>query len=242
MPENRLRPPVAIEEVLVDGQPAERTDALRLPAGRHTLEVHYTALSLLVPERVHFKYRMEGFDDAWVDPGTRRTAYYTNLPHGAYRFRVVASNNDGLWNDEGAALSLAVAPRLHETLGFRLLAVALFGFSGTLFYRYRMGRVRRQQLELERLVAARTADVDAANARLGQLSREDALTGLANRRRLDEVIGEEWRRALRLRTPLAFLLIDVDFFKAYNDHLGHQAGDLSAGRRFGPGRRSPACR
>jgi len=225
LPENRLEPPVMIEEVLVDGRVADRTAALRLPPGTHTLEVHYTALSLLVPERVRFKYRLEGFDEAWVDPGTRRTAYYTNLPHGAYSFRVIASNNDGLWNNQGAALGIVVEPRLHETLAFRLLVVALFALAGPLFYRYRMRRLERQTAELERLVAARTAEVGAANAQLAQLSREDALTGVANRRRLDETLGEEWRRAARLRTPLAFLLIDVDFFKAYNDHLGHLAGD-----------------
>ena len=225
LPTNLLPPPVAIEEVRVDEKVAEPSGSLRLLPGTQTLEVHYTALSLMAPAAVRFRYRLEGFDEAWVEAGARRTAYYTKLPHGTYRFRVIASNNDGLWNEEGATLALTVAPRFHETVWFRTLAVLFFALVGPLFHRFRVRLLNRQKAELERLVAARTAEVEAANGRLAQLAREDALTGVANRRAFDTTLEDEWRRAHRLRTPLSLILLDIDSFKALNDQQGHQAGD-----------------
>ena len=222
---NPLVPPVAIEEVLADQRVANPTGPLRLPPGTQTLEVHYTALSLTAPSGVRFRYRLEGFDEAWVEAGPRRTAYYTRLPHGSYRFRVIACNNDGLWNEEGATLAFVVEPRWSETAWFRGLGLLTFALVGPLFHRFRVRRLERQKADLERLVSARTAEVEAANGRLAQLAREDGLTGVANRRAFDMALDEEWRRAHRLGTLLSMILLDIDSFKAYNDGHGHQAGD-----------------
>jgi diguanylate cyclase (GGDEF)-like protein len=225
LPTNPLRPPVVIEDVRVDERVADRFAPLRLPPGTQTLEIQYTALSLAAPASVRFRYRLEGYEPAWVEAGTRRTAYYTRLPAGSYRFRVIACNNDGLWNEQGAALAFRVEPRVYETGWFRILAVLLFALAGPLFHRFRVRRLERQKAELERLVAARTAEVGAANAELARLAREDAVTGVANRRALDDTLDEEWRRAQRLHTPLSVILLDIDYFKALNDLQGHQAGD-----------------
>ena len=225
LPTNRLAPPVAIEEVLVDGERVEISEALRLPPAAQTLEVHFTALSLIAPDEVRFRYRLEGLEKDWVEAEIRRTAYYSKLPPGSYRFRVIASNNHGLWNEDGVTLDFSVAPRFHETLWFRSLVVLFFVPAGPLFHRFRIRRLTRQKAELERLVAERTAEVEAANARLAQLAREDGLTGVLNRRAFDAALDEECRRASRLKTPLAIMLIDIDAFKAYNDRHGHQAGD-----------------
>ena len=225
LPTNPLKPPVAIEEVRVDERVTSSAGGLRLPPGTQTLEIHYTALSLAAPSGVRFRYRLEGLDEAWVDAGLRRTAYYTRLPHGSYRFRVIACNNDGLWNEEGAALDFTVDPRFHEAGWFRGLVALLFVLVGPLFHRFRVRRLNRQKAVLERLVAERTAEVEAANAQLARLAREDGLTGVANRRTLDTTLEEEWRRAHRSGTPLSLILLDIDSFKAYNDRQGHQAGD-----------------
>ena len=174
---------------------------------------------------MRFRYRLEGFDDDWVDAGARRTAYYTKLPHGSYRFRVVACNNDGLWNEEGASLPFVVVPRIYEKPGSGAWRLDLSAVAGLLFHRLRVRRLERQKTELARLVSVRTADVEAANSKLAQLAREDGLTGIANRRTFDLTLDEEWRRAYRLGTSLALVLLDIDAFKAYNDRLGHQAGD-----------------
>jgi diguanylate cyclase (GGDEF)-like protein len=227
VPMNPLRPPVAIEEVLVDDHPVEWGvgEPLRLPPATNTLEVHYTALSLLAPDAVRFRYRLEGFDEGWVEAHGRRVAYYSKLPPGSYRFQVVASNDDGIWNEDGASLPVSVAPRFHETVWFRSLVGLFFVLSGPLFHRFRIRRLTRQKSELERLVAERTAEVGAANLRLAQLAREDGLTAVLNRRAFDGALDEECRRASRLRTPLALMLLDIDSFKDYNDRNGHQAGD-----------------
>lgn len=225
LPTNPLRPPVVVEEVRIDERVADTSGPLRLPPGTLTFEVQYTALSLTAPAGVRFRYRLEGFDKGWVDAGTRRAAYYTRLPHGSYRFRVVGCNNDGLWNEEGASLPFVVMPRLYEEAWFRVLGVLTFAVAGPLFHRFRVRRLERQKAELARLVSVRTADVEAANSKLAQLAREDGLTGIANRRTFDLTLDEEWRRAHRLGTSLALVLLDIDAFKAYNDRLGHQAGD-----------------
>ena len=157
--------------------------------------------------------------------GSRRIAYYTRLPHGRYRFRVIASNNDGIWNEEGAILDFAVEPRLHEATWFRATALLLFAVAGPLFYRFRVRHLNQQKAALERLVASRTAEVEAANAQLARLAREDGLTGVANRRTFDASLDEEWRRAQRTEKSVSLVLLDIDAFKAFNDQSGHQAGD-----------------
>ncbi len=222
-------PPVAIERLVVDGQdqPSARVAGgdLALPAGVERFELHYTALSFLAPERVRFRYKLEGYDRDWVDAGSRRVAYYTRTGPGEFRFRVQASNNDGVWNETGARLAFSIAPQLWETrwfVGLVALALAALGFG---LSRARVRRLTRRARELEAVVDERTRQLQTANQRLEDLSFLDPLTGIANRRRFDEVLVTEWRRAARSGTPLSVLVMDVDFFKQYNDALGHPAGD-----------------
>jgi len=106
IPSNPMPPPVVVESLIVDGKPQSLAAKLRVKAGATQWEVQYTALSLAAPERVQFRYRLEGLDDEWIDAGSRRSAYFTRLPPGDYTFRVRASNNDGIWNDSGASCSL----------------------------------------------------------------------------------------------------------------------------------------
>jgi PAS domain S-box-containing protein len=131
---NGVAPPVRIEEVLIDGRPAEGRDPFRaaapapsaevtVPAGTKRLEIHYAGLSFTAPEKVRFRYLLEGLDRDWIDVGGRRVAYLQDLKPGHYRFRVQAANNDGLWNEAGTHLALAVQPFLWQTLWFRALAL-----------------------------------------------------------------------------------------------------------------------
>ena len=225
LPRNGVPPPVVIEETLVDGRVADPFSPLRLAADAQTLELHFTALSLIEPGAVRFRYRLEGLEDDWVQAEGRRTAYYSKLPPGNYTFRVIAANNDGVWNTEGASLALTVAPLFHERLWVRTLVALLVVLAFPVFHTFRMRRLTAQKVALERVVAERTAALETANTLLAQLAREDGLTGLLNRRAFDSALREESRRATRLRSPLALLLLDIDSFKAFNDRLGHQAGD-----------------
>jgi signal transduction histidine kinase len=123
IPRNALAPPVHIENLIVDGKSYSPRQALRLPPLGRDLEIDYTALSLAVPQKVQFRYRLEGRDKDWQDPGTRRQAFYSDLSPGRYQFRVMASNNDGVWNSSGASLEFAIEPALYQTWWLRTAAL-----------------------------------------------------------------------------------------------------------------------
>jgi len=123
LPRNALAPPVHIENLIVDGKIYSPRQLLRLPPLGRDLEIDYTALSLVVPQKVQFRYRLEGRDKDWQDPGTRRQAFYTDLSPGRYRFHVIASNNDGVWNTTGASLEFAIEPTLYQTWWLRTAAM-----------------------------------------------------------------------------------------------------------------------
>ena len=130
-PVNTIPPPVVLERLEVDDVPQPLHGAgswLKVSAGRVHFEFDYAGLSFVAPQKVRYRYMLEGFDHAWTDAGTRRAAYYTNIPPGKYTFRVQAANNDGIWNTTGAAFSFELRPHFYQTLWFyALLLVALGG-------------------------------------------------------------------------------------------------------------------
>src|SRR5262249_24084748 len=126
IPYNSLSPPVHIEQIIADRMTYELTSAngqFRLPPLIRDLEIHYTALSLVAPEKIRFRYKLDGYDRDWQDAGNRRQAFYTNLRPGNYTFRVIACNNDGVWNETGAALSFYIKPAFYQTYGFLVLCL-----------------------------------------------------------------------------------------------------------------------
>ena len=118
---NNVPPPVVITSILSDGKSYQNFGDIRLPAHTRSLQIDYTALSFSIPERVNFRYKLDGVDEVWEDAGTRRQAYYNGLAPGRHRFHVIASNNDGVWNEAGATLLFTVAPAFYQTWWFRLL-------------------------------------------------------------------------------------------------------------------------
>jgi ligand-binding sensor domain-containing protein/signal transduction histidine kinase len=196
-------PPVVIERLLVDdrvvGGGVSLARQTRIAPGSHRLEFQYTGLSFAAPERVHFKYRLEGLETQWVDAGAKRTANYSHIPPGAYTFRVRACSSDGVWAQTGAAAPFYVAPYFWQTWWFGLLAAtALAGLGGGIAWfdsRLRMrARLRRSEreraIEHERARIARDIhdDVGAQLTRItmlsesarGQLDRPDqAIAGLS---------------------------------------------------------------
>src|SRR5262249_38541471 len=130
LPVNNLPPPVHIEEIIADQKTYEATadggGRISLPALARDLEIDYTALSLVAPEKVRFRYKLEGWDRDWLDVGERRQAFYTNLPPKNYRFRVIACNNSGVWNEAGAVLGFSVAPATYQKTWFQALCAVAF--------------------------------------------------------------------------------------------------------------------
>ncbi|HET8647821.1 MAG TPA: diguanylate cyclase, partial [Vicinamibacteria bacterium] len=236
---NDLPPPVVLERAVVDEAEVALQDGLALPPGRRRLEFQYTALSLLEPARVAFRYKLEGFDDAWVEAGSRRSAYYTNLPPGRYQFRVLAANNDGVWNEQGAGLRFQLAPRFTQRPVFYALCAVGAVLAGYLLHWLRVAGLYAMRRRLEQEVARRTHELeqkkqeleernrqlDVANTQLEHLAVEDGLTGLFNRRYLNETLEKEWARAAREHTQVGLVLIDIDYFKKLNDAYGHPTGD-----------------
>ena len=135
---NTIKPPVVIESLVDDGRAVPIRDSLRLNPHLGSLRLDYTALSYAAPQKMNFRYRLEGHDADWQDAGTRRQAFYNDLPPGPYRFHVIASNNDGVWNEDGAYLSFYVNPTFYQRIWFKLLlGVSLLG-ALWLLYRYRV--------------------------------------------------------------------------------------------------------
>jgi len=130
-----------------------------------------------------------------------------------------------VWNLDGDSVRFRLRPSFRQTpyfLGVCAAALALVGFG---LSRIRAAHVRARERELEQIVAERTTQLEEANEKLQQLSELDALTGIANRRRFEKMLDAEWRRALRDGRPLSLIMIDIDYFKDFNDALGHQTGD-----------------
>jgi signal transduction histidine kinase len=159
---------------------------VRIPPGQNRLEFQYTGLSLVVPEKVRFKYRLDGLDHEWVSAGTKRSASYSYLPPGDYTFRVLACNNDDVWNEAGAQLALIVLPHFWQTWWFRVLAglcIAAAGGGGALIemqrrMRRKLGILERQRaVERERIRIARDIhdDLGASLTHITMLS-QSALT------------------------------------------------------------------
>lgn len=154
-PINALPPPVALERFAVDDadQPLhEAVPWLKVSAGHVHFQFDYAGLSFIAPQKVRYRYMLEGFDHGWTDAGARRVAYYTNIPPGRYTFRVQAANNDGVWNTAGAAFQFELLPHLYQTLWFyALLLVAV----AALFVLLVKARVRLAEREFEAVLGER---------------------------------------------------------------------------------------
>jgi len=117
---NTIAPPLLVEQLVADHKSYSPSPRVSLPALTRDLEIDYTALSFRVPQKVRFRYKLEGHDRDWQEPGTRRQAFYNDLHPGRYRFRVTASNNDGVWNEAGASLDFYILPSYYQTAWFRI--------------------------------------------------------------------------------------------------------------------------
>jgi ligand-binding sensor domain-containing protein/signal transduction histidine kinase len=223
LPFNRIPPPVHIERFTADrttyDAPLVAAERLRLPPLIRDLQIDYTALSLVVPEKVLFRYKLENWDRDWQEAGNRRTAFYNNLPPGNYRFRVIACNNSGVWNEAGTFLDFNIAPAYYQTTWFRVLMVAVFLISLALIYQLRLRQVARQvrarmeeRLEERERIARDLHDtliqsvqglILKFHAGVQQIPRDmpayDTLEKTLDH--ADQVLAEGRDRVLNLRTP-----------------------------------------
>ncbi|HXL20968.1 MAG TPA: two-component regulator propeller domain-containing protein [Candidatus Dormibacteraeota bacterium] len=152
-------PPVLIEKISSGRVAIEHPTEVRLEPGQGNLQFQFTAPSFVAPGKIQFRYQLQGFDADWVDAGTRRIAYYTNIPPGSYHFRVTASNNDSVWNPTSASVGVYLAPYFHQTLLFYALCVLAFVAATTAVYRFRVSDLKARERDLAKRIDERTAEL-----------------------------------------------------------------------------------
>ncbi len=160
--ECKTTPLTIVERVMADGVTYEHETLESIPPGRRDLDIQYTGLHFHDPQGIRFRYRLIGYETDWVEAGSRRHAYYTNLPPGSYTFQVIAANSDGIWSDADARVSFRLEPYFYETGMFRLM-IALAVIIGVLvFWRAHEADTHRKQVQLEEQVADKTRELAAA--------------------------------------------------------------------------------
>ncbi len=175
---NPLPPPVVLESLVVDGRAVPVSDgivSITLPPDHERLEFRFSALSYVAPDKVRFKYRLEGFDKDWVEAGDNRFAPYSRLPAGDYRFRVIGCNNDGVWNTAGAALAFTIAPFFWQTWWF--LGLCGLGAAGAVAGVARFVTRKRMQRQIERM--ERQHEIERERARIAQDIHDDVGASLS---------------------------------------------------------------
>ncbi|MCX6379165.1 MAG: diguanylate cyclase [Armatimonadetes bacterium] len=267
LPFNDVAPSVHIEKIVLDKKEYTNQQSITLAPGKNNLEIHYTGISLALPEGVQFRYRLLGYEQDWISASTRRVVFYTNLPPGRYTFQIKAANEDGVWSPPVTGTTFQLQPYYYQTWWFK--SVGGLACIGSVFgvFRWRLKRLKLSNQILEEHVATRTGELahsyqelkemhyaleemnaelkaandemiasnnelatancklEKANHKLATLATTDGLTGLDNHRTFQEKLRHELALATRMGWSLGLLLLDVDFFKQYNDVYGHPAGD-----------------
>ena len=177
---NKQPPAVAIESVVVDDKPLEHVQDVTVPAGAYRLEIRYSALSMIASEKLRFRYQLEGSDPGWIEAGHQRQVTYTRLSPGLYTFRVVACNNDGVWNEAGASLPIEIEPHFYQTKLFIGLATTGSLLTAFSIFWIRRQSARRQMARLEALVDERTSQLKTAKdaAESAVTARNEVITAL----------------------------------------------------------------
>jgi PAS domain S-box-containing protein len=224
---NALAPSVHIEEVAIDQRVFASTEEAAARPGRGDLAFRYTALSFLAPEKLRFKYKLEGYDLDWVDAGERRAAFYSNISPGRYTFQVKAANNDGVWNETGDSYAIQLAPHFYQTIWFYALGVLGLALMVAAWHRLRVRALRAREHELGAQVDERTRELEGqrtflrqvidlnpsfifAKARSGQFTLANRAIAAAYGTTVDGLIGH---------TDAEFTMTDEESAKTRQDDL-----------------------
>jgi len=259
--EERAVFPVIVENAVVNGD-GQLQNGARVAVGDGALEFDFAALTYIAPEKVRFKYKLEGFDRGWVEAIGRHTAYYTNIPPGAYTFRVIAANGSSAWSDSGGSFALYLRPRFYQTVWFATLMAVFFCGILVAAHRLRLRQLKNREVELNALVQQRTAELAAAKeaAEAATRSKSEFLANMSHEIRtpLNGVMGMlelanhpeleiEEKEILGMAQDSASALLVVindilDFSKIEAGKLSFEAAELDLAETIGEATRTMAIR
>ncbi|MEI8093169.1 MAG: diguanylate cyclase [Spirochaetales bacterium] len=214
--------PVTVTGITIVNHERPVTETVNLAWNENDLSFSFSLMEFSRPNHHRYQYRLEGHDKTWIDAGNRHEAIYSDLPAGKYLFRVKANSGGTDWIETAkpVRLRVEVAPwnTWYAWLGYVAILLSALVLSGKI---YSDRRWKHKAFELENL-KSQLLDV---NRQLDQLSRLDGLTNIPNRRALDAWLDNEWALAQRQKQTVALIMLDIDYFKRYNDNKGHLAGD-----------------
>jgi diguanylate cyclase (GGDEF)-like protein len=220
--------PIVASALRVEGKARPVPASLTLSPSERSFTLDVASLDFVAPQRLTYRHRLEPLDEDWTHLGAaKHSLTYSRLPPGQYTLRVGVTNRDGAWSTQELRLPVEVLPAFHQTQWFRLLVVLAFAALLYGAYRLRVRRLRARQRALEQLVAERTRELETAYIQIEQASLTDPLTGLRNRRYLEQTIDADLEVSSRggVERDLVILMVDLDHFKSVNDQYGHAAGD-----------------
>jgi diguanylate cyclase (GGDEF)-like protein len=222
-----------IEGLFANGREVKAGEkGLRIEPGQNVLSVRFATPTFVAPEETQIRYRLVGFQDAWIRGDPRQQVPFANLSPGHYLFELRAANSDGVSTGATATLSFDVLPHFYETSWFRIITLIGLLLGVWLCLRLRTRLLLRKNQELEQLILEKTSEVrlalesaEESREMLRELASRDTLTGLLNRRAIFEMLETQILQCADEGRPLTILMADIDHFKAINDTWGHQAGD-----------------
>ncbi|KFZ38205.1 hypothetical protein HR45_06820 [Shewanella mangrovi] len=245
---SQYTPNVEIESLTLDGQRQQLLDdKITMAPGVQRMVVRYAGLSYIMPSRIHYRTRLQGFDQQWRDNANQHQIEFTNLAPGEYQLQIQAQNPSGDWS-KPAILNITKLPFWWQTSLALYLAILGLILWVVLIVWWRTYSLRRSRANLLQQVELKTEELQRHTDHLAQLNSEksalleqlsrqaialekqamqDELTGLPNRRAFDETFEREFSRAKRSQQPLALAFLDIDHFKSINDNFSHEAGDLA---------------
>ncbi len=217
--------PVWIEALRVDDQPQPLSASLSLAPDSDRLTVSYAGLNYSDPGHIRYRTLLEGFDSHWVERGNQRRVEYTNLPPGDYRLRIQAGYPSLYWGLNEVSVYIIQQPYFWQRTWFRVLVLLLVAGLVALVSKWRVYRLQQIEVKLNERVAHQTQALRRQAAAFERQAREDALTGLPNRRAFDETFAAQFRHAGQQHSTLVLAILDIDHFKRINDRWSHLVGD-----------------